>query len=182
MNIKSTTMKTILTIIAMFFGVAALNAQTSFTCNFSNTNCSGAPSTTIECSGTCTNTDCCNSINIVQIIVTNSLPSGWAITMTNPNGNHAVGVTTNNFLVTPSGTANAKFNIQTDATVGNGTAEVRFENAANTSDFNQFTITATSTTTGVVDISVEESILSHNYPNPSKGVTFVNYNLPDASE
>lgn len=173
-------MKTTLTIITMFFGIAALNAQVTFTSNFANTTVSSPVSTTIVCSGTCTNNDCCINMNCTQTMLSQNLPVGWTMTMTNPNGTFTGGIET--FAIGAAATVNVSFEIMADATESTGTATVRFENPALASNFSEFVVTATSTPVGILNVSMEESLLSQNYPNPASDVTYVNYNMPETPD
>ena len=175
-------MKTAALLFGLLFSIASVNAQTMFTCNFNNTTDSCENNCTIYCDGICINNDCCNAINITQTIVSSNLPQGWSITMCNPNGCYGTGTPSNTFIIGASSNVNVSFQINAGSNLGTGTATVRFEDAANSSDYTEFNITGIATGEGTTTAIIEasnfgNSALSQNYPNPFSNYTRVDYQL-----
>lgn len=172
---------------ALLFGflllsTVSIKAQSSFTCTFNNTTDSCNKNCTIYCTGICTNNDCCNALNITQSIVSSNLPTGWSITMCNPNGCFDTGTPSNTFILGGSSSGTVVFQIHAGSNLGTGTANVRFENAANTNDYTEFIITGIAmgggTTTAIIEASNSGNlVLSQNYPNPFSNYTLIDYNL-----
>lgn len=178
-------MKKTITIIA----ICMLSAYTSFSqlswncgtfyiqCNDTNLVCPTNTSTLLNC--TITNVSCCNSINVTQIIGAVNLPAGWSVSMCNPNGCFNNTVTTNTFIIAPSSSVIARFDISAGANAGSGTVSARFEDAAApTTNGATFTIVANPSATGIASIENSNQLLSQNFPNPFTTTTTFNYNLP----
>ncbi|PCH68460.1 MAG: hypothetical protein COC01_03725 [Bacteroidetes bacterium] len=178
-------MKALIIILVFVLSLSNVNAQSGFSCNFTSTSDSCEQNCTVTLLGTCTNNDCCNSINITQSIVTSNLPTGWSITMCNPNGCFSSADVSNTFILGASSKGSVKFQINAGSNLGTGTATVRFENQVNSSDFTEFTVTGIAkgtSTTAVIEVSKKSSSgLSQNYPNPFIESTYIDYTFTTAT-
>lgn len=180
-------MKTQNTILAlmMFFSIISANAQITwnagvFSCTVNDTNVVCQPNNTCTLTCTITNTSCgCTTIQINQIIDSSfTLPVGWYVTMSNPNGNFPSTTTQNTFaLPLASGSSvTATFEIHSGNNTGNADVRVNFLNVANSSNNITFHIIG-STSTGIASVENTNLFLSQNYPNPFVNTTTVKYNL-----
>mgnify|MGYP006257996221 CR=1 FL=1 len=153
-------------------------AQNIFSVSNMKTNATGAILTTFDYDGTLTNNDSL-PIDIEQSIISTNFPQGWACTFCNPNGCFGSAVTSDIFSVQ----ANASsipftFYIHIGGNSGVGTAIVRMADANNLSDYIDYTLTATaSTSTGVKEVEVTIEPLTQNYPNPFYNSTTIDYQL-----
>lgn len=177
-------MKTKSTIFAlmMFFGIISANAQItwnagSFICSVPDTNVICNTNSTCILTCTITNTSCCSSMNCNQIIDSSfTLPMGWYVTMCNPNGCFTTTTTQNAFILPPSGTVTAKFEIHSGSNTGNADVRVKFLDVANSSNGTTFHIIG-STSTGIASVENSNLSLSQNFPNPFSTSTTIKYNL-----
>lgn len=169
--------KLTITLTSVFFIIAAQAQITwncgSFTvsCNDTNVVCNTNSTCILTC--TITNTDCCLSMNCDQIIDSVDCPAGWFVTMCNPNGCFPATTTSNAFIVPPSSSVTAKFEIHSGSNPGIADVRVKFLDAANSSNGTMFHIT-NNTASGIADNSIGTTI-SQNYPNPFAGVTVIKY-------
>ncbi|MBI3502326.1 MAG: T9SS type A sorting domain-containing protein [Bacteroidetes bacterium] len=162
---------------ALVLSASFMNAQTSFTFSCSQTfdTCSGSCTLYYMCSVT-NNTS--NTISVTQIIQSTNCPSGWYTTMCNVNGCFPSSVTSNTFTVAANSFETATYQIHTNTNLGTGTAQGRFENAANTSDGISFTLTGVNgSSTGVASFDNSNLTLSQNFPNPFSESTTIKYDL-----
>ncbi len=177
-------MKTKKTTLALMFfmSIISANAQItwnagSFICSVPDTNVVCNPNLTCTLICTITNTDCCGSLNCNQIIDSIlGLPAGWYITMCNPNGCFPTTTTQNAFIVPPSGTVTAKFEIHAGANTGDVNVRVRFLDVANNNNSVTFHIVG-GTGTGIISAGSLNASLSQNFPNPYSTFTAIRYNL-----
>lgn len=177
MKIKSTTFALIL-----FFGGISANAQItwncgSFICSVPDTNVVCQTNSTCILTCTITNASCCSSMNCNQIMDSSfTLPMGWYVTMCNPNGCFPPSTTQNAFILPPSGTVTAKFEIHSGSNPGNADVRVKFLDVANSSNGTTFHIVG-STSTGIASVENSNTSLSQNFPNPFSTSTIIKYNL-----
>lgn len=170
----------------MLIGIFTANAQItwncgSFTCSVPDTNVICNTNSTCILTCTLTNTNCCSSVNCNQIIDSSFvLPMGWYVTMCNPNGCFPNTTTSNAFIIPPSGSVTAKFEIHSGSNPGGADVRVRLEDMANSSNGITFHIVG-NVATGIADNTGDASIFLQNYPNPFTESTTIKYNLEQSN-
>ena len=109
----------------------------------STTSSTNVANSTVQFPGNATNSDCCNPLEVTMKVLSNSLPSDWSIVLKTPAGTMPSGVDSTSFILIPSGSGVVGIDFLVGNLEGDGTALMRFENINDSSDFVEFTFTAT---------------------------------------